>query len=58
MTSSTDLVSSIIDTLRASDNGKSMNLKKLRSSVLTEEDKASKKLFKEAVKQLEKGERG
>mmetsp|Transcript_37046 Transcript_37046/g.75540 ORF Transcript_37046/g.75540 Transcript_37046/m.75540 type:complete len:363 (-) Transcript_37046:2162-3250(-) len=57
MTSSTGLVSSIIDALRASDNGKSMNLKKLRSSVLTEEDKASKKQFKEAVKQLEKDER-
>lgn len=57
MTSSTDLVSSIIEALRASDNGKSMNLKKLRSSVLTEEDKSSKKLFKEAVKQLEKDER-
>lgn len=57
MTSSTDLISSIIDALRASDNGKSMNLKKLRSSVLTEEDKSSKKLFKEAVKQLEKDER-
>lgn len=57
MTSSTDLVSSIIDALKASDNGKSMNLKKLRSSVLTEEDKASKKQFKEAVKQLEKDER-
>ena len=34
-----------------------MNLKKLRSSVLTEEDKSSKKQFKEAVKQLEKDER-
>ena len=57
MTSSTALVSSIIDALRSSDNGKSMDLKRLRSSVLTDEDKASKKLFKEAVKQLEKDER-
>ena len=57
MTSSTDLIPSIIDALKASDNGKSMDIKKLRSSVLTEEDKASKKLFKEAVKQLEKDER-
>lgn len=58
MTSSTALVSSIIDALRSSDNGKSMDLKKLRSSVLTDDgDKSSKKLFKEAVKQLEKDER-
>lgn len=57
MTSSTSLVSSIIDALHSSEDGKSMDLKKLRSSVLNDEDKASKKSFKAAVKQLEKEER-
>ncbi len=57
MTSSTSLGSSIIDALHSSENGKSMDLKKLRSSVLNDEDKASKKSFKAAVKQLEKEER-
>ena len=47
------LTASIIDTLKSSDNGKSMDLKPLRSAVLTGVDGVDKKLFKEAVKLLE-----
>lgn len=47
------LTASIIDTLKSSNNGKSMDLKPLRSAVLTGVDGVDKKLFKEAVKLLE-----
>jgi len=66
-TQPSDLASPIIETLRSSENGKSMDLKELRKSVLIaanllsdgseDIDKSSKKLFKEAVKFLEKDEK-
>jgi hypothetical protein len=56
----------IINTVRASDNGKSMELKSLRKAVLIatkhlsdkegDIDKSTKKLFKAAVQSLENGE--
>lgn len=56
----------IIDTVRASDNGKSMELKSLRKAVLVatkhlsdkdgDIDKSMKKMFKAAVQTLENGE--
>ena len=51
------LKSSIIETLISSGDRQSMDLRKLRSSVLTVEDKSSKKLFKEVVKQLQREKR-
>jgi len=53
------LATSIIDTIRSSKNGKSMELKELRTAVSDDapDDKSSKKLFKQAVKLLEKGEK-
>ncbi|KAL7524908.1 hypothetical protein ACHAXR_000770, partial [Thalassiosira sp. AJA248-18] len=56
-----NLANSIIATILSSKNGKSMELKELRTAVLTTDDavidKSSKKLFKSAVKLLEKDER-
>ena len=55
------LATTIIATLRSSENGMSMDLKDLRTSVLTTADlpvdKSSKKVFKAAVKLLEKVEK-
>ena len=60
------LATSIITTILSSKNGKSMELKELRTAVLTasnllsdgaDVDKASKKLFKQAVKILETDEK-
>jgi RNA recognition motif-containing protein len=53
------LATDIISAIRSCDNGKSMDLKVLRSAVLTttDIDKSSKKLFKSAVKLLEKDEK-
>jgi nucleolin len=55
------LATTIIATLRSSENGMSMDLKDLRTSVLTTADlpvdKSSKKVFKAAVKLLEKDEK-
>jgi len=50
------LATDIITTIRSSDNGKSMELKQLRNSVLPPDkvDKQSKKLFKSTIKELEK----
>lgn len=61
--SASSLVASIIATIRSSKNGKSMDLAELRTAVLTPGgasdaiDKSSKKLFKQAVKLLEKEEK-
>ena len=52
------LATDIITTIRSSDNGKSMDLKELRNSVLKDEvDKQSKKLFKSTIKELEKDDK-
>lgn len=52
------LTRDIITAIRSSDNGKSMDLKILRATVLTTDiDKSSKKLFKSAIKLLEKDEK-
>lgn len=52
------LATDIIAAIRSSDNGKSMDIKVLRTAVLTIDiDKSSKKLFKSAVKLLEKDEK-
>eukprot|EP00584_Thalassiosira_punctigera_P002238 CAMPEP_0172535468 /NCGR_PEP_ID=MMETSP1067-20121228/7464_1 /TAXON_ID=265564 ORGANISM="Thalassiosira punctigera, Strain Tpunct2005C2" /NCGR_SAMPLE_ID=MMETSP1067 /ASSEMBLY_ACC=CAM_ASM_000444 /LENGTH=304 /DNA_ID=CAMNT_0013320401 /DNA_START=328 /DNA_END=1238 /DNA_ORIENTATION=+ len=63
------LAASIIATIRSSKNGKSMDLKELRTVVLTaaadlqsdgasdDVEKSSKKMFKQAVKLLEKDEK-
>ncbi len=54
------LATDIIAAIRSSENGKSMDLKVLRAAVLTAEnssDKSFKKLFKSAVKLLEKQEK-
>mmetsp|Transcript_1927 Transcript_1927/g.3690 ORF Transcript_1927/g.3690 Transcript_1927/m.3690 type:complete len:387 (+) Transcript_1927:105-1265(+) len=53
------LATSIIDTIKSSNNGKSMELKELRTAVSdgASDDKSSKKLFKQAVKLLEKDEK-
>ena len=53
----TSIADSIISTILSSSNGKSMDLKELRTAVLTADDKSSKKLFKAAVKELENEER-
>ena len=57
----TSLIECIVSTLRGSDDGKSMELKSLRSKALKSSqmdvDKNSKKQFKSAVKQLEADER-
>lgn len=59
------LTTSIVDTIRNSEDGKSMELKELRKAVLLatkhlndedgDIDKATKKLFKGAVQTLENG---
>jgi RNA recognition motif-containing protein len=55
------LAASIIDSIRSSENGMSMDIKDLRSSVLTTLDlpldKSSKKVFKSAVKLMEEDKR-
>lgn len=51
------LATSIISTIQSSDNGKSMELKALRSTVLPTVDKQSKKVFKAAIKLLEQDEK-
>ena len=52
------LATDIITTIRSSDNGKSMELKALRNSVLKDNvDKQSKKLFKSTIKELEKDDK-
>ena len=52
------LATDIITTIRSSENGKSMELKQLRNSVLSlEVDKQSKKLFKSTIKELEKDDK-
>ncbi|KAL3798945.1 hypothetical protein ACHAW5_003071 [Stephanodiscus triporus] len=52
------LATTIIATIRSSENGKSMDIKDMRTAVLTTADlvfdKSSKKVFKSAVKLLEK----
>jgi hypothetical protein len=60
---SSAVADAIIDTVRASDNGKSMELKSLRKAVLVatkhlsdkDIDKSMKKMFKAAVQSLENG---
>lgn len=54
---SASLCTSIISTIQSSDNGKSMELKTLRSAVLPTIDKQSKKLFKTTIKSLEEDEK-
>ena len=53
------LATDIITTIRSSDNGKSMELKELRNSVLSPDkvDKQSKKLFKSTIKELEQDDK-
>ena len=58
---SSSLATSIIATIRSSENGMSMDIKDLRTAVLTtsdlQVDKSSKKVFKSAVMLLEKDKR-
>ena len=56
---SSAVADAILNTVRASDNGKSMELKSLRKHLSDKEgdiDKSTKKLFKAAVQSLENGE--
>ena len=52
------LATSIIVTICLSTNGRAMELQPLRTTVLTTPDISSEKVFKLAIKQLDKDERG